>query len=100
MPLCEEQVNNHHLLLGHLGNFESYNNYAFPTTVGRDAITLLLAELVALIPELTAELIKENTSWLQASIGRPKPWEQWGPDQRNSFRWVVVLVFNFFYYSC
>ena len=25
MTLCDETINNHHLLLGHLGNFQSYN---------------------------------------------------------------------------
>ena len=95
LPLCEEPVNNHHLLLGHLGNFESYNNYAFPSKVGRDAILVLVAELVALIPGLTAEMIKGNTSWLQASTGRPKPWEQWTPDQRNAFRSLLDQLFPF-----
>src|SRR5215467_9444180 len=95
LPLCEESENNHHLLLGHLGNFESYNNYAFPTKVGRDAILALVVELVALIPELTAVMIKSNTSWLQASTGRPKPWEQWTPDQKNAFRSLLDQLLPF-----
>lgn len=95
MPLCEEPSNNHHLLLGHLGNFESYNNYAFPDKVGGDAILALVAVLVALDPQLGAEIIKANASWLQASTGRPKPWEQWTPQQRDAFRSLLDQLLPF-----
>lgn len=95
MPLCEEPANNHHLLLGHLGDFESYNNFAFPSKVGRDAILALVVELEALIPGLTAVMIRGNTNWLQASTGRPLPWEHWSDKQKNDFRSLLDQLFSF-----
>lgn len=95
IPLCEESVNDHHLLLGHLGDFESYNNYLTPTKIGRDAILALIAELIAIDPGLAAMMIKANAGWMQASTIRPKPWEQWTPDEKNAFRILLDELLPF-----
>lgn len=86
MPLCEETGNNHHLLLGHLGDFESYNQG------GRESI-LALGKA---IPGLSEEAIKADKAWIQLMGTRPKPWEKWSRQERLDFRKILDtnLPFN------
>lgn len=79
IPLCEEPGNNHHLLLGHLGNFESYNQG------GRASIL----ELGKSIPGLSEEAIKADVAWIQLMGNRPKPWEQWTHAEKLAFRQIL-----------
>ena len=63
--------------------------------MGREAILALVAELVMLNPGLAAKMIKGNANWLAASTGRPKPWEQWSPEQKNAFRSLLDQLLPF-----
>lgn len=85
MVLCEENVNDHHLLLGHLGFFESYN------TSGQDGIIALARSL----PSHAASDIKNNQSWKDLMKARPLPWEQWSHQQRMDFRKLLDETFAF-----
>ena len=85
IPLCEESGNNHHLLLGHLGNFESYNQG------GRESILGLGKSL----PGLTEDAIKADQAWVTLMDGRPKPWEQWSHAERLAFREILDTTLSF-----
>lgn len=79
IALCEETGNNHHLLLGHLGDFESYNQG------GRESILALGKS----IPGLSEEAIKADAAWIQLMGNRPKPWEQWTHAEKLAFRQIL-----------
>jgi hypothetical protein len=85
MVLCEENVNDHHLLLGHLGSFESYN------TSIRNGIIALAGSL----PSLAAVDIKSNQSWQNLMRARPLPWEQWSHQLKLDFRQLLDNTFPF-----
>ena len=85
ISLCEETGNNHHLLLGHLGNFESYNQG------GRESILALGKS----IPGLSEEAIKADQAWIQLMGSRPKPWEQWSHAEKLAFRQILDTTLPF-----
>ena len=85
MVLCEENVNDHHLLLGHLGSFVSYN------TGVRNGIIAFAGSL----PSLAAADIKSNQSWQKLMRVRPLPWEQWSHQQKLDFRKLLDDTFSF-----
>lgn len=86
IPLCEETGNNHHLLLGHLGSFESYNQG------GRESILALGKAILG----LSAAAIKADKAWMQLMGSRPLPWEKWNHAQRLAFRQILdtTLPYN------
>jgi hypothetical protein len=63
MTLCEVQENNHHLLIGHLGDWEIYN------PVGRDAMIAAFKGLPT--EELTADKIQLMETWINWMNGIP-----------------------------
>ena len=85
VPLCEEAGNNHHLLIGHLGSFESYNQG------GKESILALGKS----IPELNEDAIKADQAWIQLMDGRPKPWEQWTHAEKLAFREILDTTLPF-----
>jgi hypothetical protein len=85
MVLCEENVNDHHLLLGHLGSFVSYN-----TGVMKGIMTLAES-----LPALAAGDIKSNQSWQKLMSDRPLPWGQWTHQQKLDFRQILDNTFAF-----
>ena len=85
IPLCEEKGNNHHLLLGHLGDFESYNQG------GREAIL----SLGKAIPGLSEEAIKADKAWVQLMGARLKPWEKWSHAEKLAFRQILDTTLPF-----
>lgn len=87
IALCEEAGNNHHLLLGHLDDFESYN------AGGRESI---LALGKSILPNLSEEAIKADMAWIQLMGTRPKPWEQWTHAEKLAFRQILdtTLPYN------
>jgi hypothetical protein len=86
MTLCDETINNHHLLLGHLGDFQSYN----PN---------VKADVVSYLGKLGDDQIDADPSW-QAEMQRRPPFlnkmspqdianfkllmDAWYPTQRNT----------------
>ena len=79
ISLCEEAQNDHHLLLGHLGDFESYNSG------GRESILSLGKS----IPGLSIAAIKADEAWMQLMGSRPRPWEQWKHAEKLAFRQIL-----------
>jgi hypothetical protein len=82
LVLCEENVNDHHLLVGHLGNFESYN------PGGRAAIE-------GAFVGLSAQQIKADKTWQALMQGRPAPWNKMPHDQRLALRQFLDTNFAF-----
>ncbi len=82
LVLCEENSNDHHLLVGHLGNFESYN------PGGRAAIE---TEFVG----LTAQQIKDSPTWQALMKSRPAPWDQMTHEVRLALRQYLDTNFPF-----
>jgi hypothetical protein len=82
LVLCEENVNDHHLLVGHLGNFESYN------PGGRTAIE-------GTFIGLSAQQIKSDPTWLQLMKNRPAPWDQMKHEERLALRQYLDTNFPF-----
>ena len=82
MTLCEVQQNNHHLLIGHLGDWEIYN------PVGRDAMIAAFQGLPA--EELTADKIQLMQTWINWMNGIPlkKPlrWSDMQPADTQALR--------------
>jgi hypothetical protein len=85
IPLCEESGNNHHLLLGHLGDFESYNQG------GRESILALGKS----IPGLGEAAIKADQAWILLMGSRPKPWEKWTHAEKLAFRQILDTTLPF-----
>jgi hypothetical protein len=85
ISLCELAGQNHHLLLGHLGSFESYNHG------GRESILALGKS----IPGLTIEAIKADKAWIQLMGSRPKPWDQWSHAEKLAFRLILDTTLPF-----
>lgn len=85
MPLCEETGHNHHLLLGHLASFTSYN------PGGRESILALGKS----IPGLSEEAIKADKAWMQLMGSRPKPWEKWSHAEKLAFRQILDTTLPF-----
>ena len=85
IALCEEVGNNHHLLLGHLGSFESYNQG------GRESILALGKS----IPGLSEEAIKADKAWIQLMGTRPRPWEHWSHAEKLAFRQILDTTLSF-----
>lgn len=73
MVLCEANVNDHHLLVGHLGNFESYN------PGGRAAIE-------GAYVGLSAQQIKADPTWQALIKSRPAPWDRMTHEVRLALR--------------
>ena len=82
MTLCEVQENNHHLLIGHLGDWEIYN------PVGRDGMIAAFKELPN--EELTADKIQLMETWINWMNGIPlkKPvrWLDMQPPDKQALR--------------
>jgi hypothetical protein len=85
IPLCEESGNNHHLLLGHLGDFESYNQG------GRESILMLGKSILG----LSEAAIKADQAWILLMGSRPKPWEQWTHAEKLAFRQILDTTLPF-----
>ena len=71
--LCEESVNDHHLLIGDLGNFESYN------PGGRVAIE-------GAYIGLSAQQIKSDSTWQEMMKSRPASWDKMPHEERLALR--------------
>jgi hypothetical protein len=82
MVLCEESVNDHHLLVGHLGDFESYN------PGGRTAIE-------GAFIGLSAQQIKSDPTWQALMKNRPVPWVQMQHKDRLALRQYLDTNFPF-----
>ncbi len=83
MTLCEVSQNNHHLLLGHLNNWEIYN------PAGREGI---ITSFRGMLPEdLTAEKIRLNQVWKQWMDDQSKPvvWQAMKPQDRIQLRQLL-----------
>lgn len=73
ITLCEDNGSpNHHLLIGHLGNFESYN-----PNVDKDIKTFA---------GMTQNAIKANEKWKTKKAKRPKPFDQMTTRQKTALR--------------
>ena len=72
ITLCMDPDLQHHLLLGHLDDYRSYN----PN----------VADDVATFATMSAERIRSSPNWQAAAAARPVPWEAWSPALKDSTR--------------
>lgn len=80
MTLCGETVQDHHLLLGHLNNWQSYN----PT---------VRADIISPFQGMLAALIKENSQWLASVKQRPPILEAMTPQQIADFQQLMNTLY-------
>ena len=73
MTLCDETINNHHLLLGHLGNFQSYN----PT---------VKADVAGPLGHLGDDQIDADPSWQAEMRQRPPFLDHMNAEQIAAFK--------------
>ena len=73
MTLCDETINNHHLLLGHLGNFQSYN----PN---------VKADVAGPLGHLGDDQIDADPSWQTEMRQRPPFLDRMNADQIAAFK--------------
>ncbi len=73
MTLCDESINSHHLLLGHLGNFQSYN----PN---------VKADVAGPLGQLGAAQIESNPDWQTEMHQRPPFLDRMNEQQIADFK--------------
>ncbi len=73
MTLCDETINNHHLLLGHLGDFQSYN----PN---------VKADVASPLGKLGDDQIDADPTWQAEMRQRPPFLDQMNSDQIAAFK--------------
>ena len=83
ISLCESEkgltAQNHHLLLGHLDDFQSYN-----PSVRLDALTF---------DSMAEAGIKMNPAWQVEEHNRPKLWPDMSADERAAFRATIDAMY-------
>lgn len=76
MTLCDETINNHHLLLGHLGNFQSYN----PN---------VKADVAGPLGKLGDDQIDTDPTWQAEMRQRPHFLNQMSPQDIANFKQLM-----------
>lgn len=79
VTLCVRQDREHHILLGHLDDYESYN----PD----------VADFVYLYHDETNQQIRADAAWQQAHLAKPKRLEQMTPDDKVAFKKMLDQKF-------
>lgn len=72
ISLCERAGEDHHLLLGHDGDFRSSN-----PNVRADVVTF---------QGMTADAVRGNAAWLAEKTTRYRPWAVWTSPDRLAYR--------------
>lgn len=70
---------NYHLLIGHLGNFESFN---------KDILNIRKWQKIAAVLD-----IKENEMWIKTKIKRPKEWKDMTKRNKTDLRKLMDRLF-------
>ena len=79
ISLCEDETKqNHHLLVGHLDSWESYN-----PNVKHDVVKF---------KNMTDEQIQSNAEWKSKKANRPKPYKDMNAAEKTAFRQMLDKV--------
>jgi len=70
--VCARHFDHHHLLIGHLEDWESYNPH--------------LETTIALVRNLTQVQIRNTIMFCEAVKNRPKPLKEWSEAEKNIFK--------------
>jgi len=87
MTLCEVPQNNHHQLLGHLGDWEIYN------PAGREGIVAAFQGKLA--EQLTADQIRLADIWMQWMAKKPSRWGAMQPTDKLDLRNLLDTTLPF-----
>src|SRR5215471_8414150 len=75
ITLCTKHTHQHHLLLGHLDDYESYNPQ--------------VSQFIEHDARRTSEQIRSDSAFREAYLSKPKHLDQMSQDERDSFKKIL-----------
>ncbi len=79
ITLCVHHDSEHHVLLGHLDDYESYNPHVL--------------EFVKNYSGLTSQQIRADPKWQEAAAGKPKHLDQMSEAEQSAFKEILDATF-------